>query len=239
MKIIKKALAFFVKYYGTIVGTGVVFIATFFVWTLVWPFVPAKVNSVEITNTVQSGGQIEYVTNFCRYVDKGTRIERHRYLVAEDKTLSSPIELSDSPIREVVDDFIGCKKSEPVKLPVETGVPSGKYRLTIQLCYYVVPWRCVQVEGRSEVFEISKPNIETQLGTINQKINEVNEQLKQVGSNTVVNTLFTPIPQTIIPPFQEAEPTQPRAPTTPVTPTKTPESCLINIIGIKLQCNRN
>ena len=179
MNRLNRILNFIGKYYATFIGSGLLVIVAFIIWSMVWPFVPAKINSVNVMDSVSAGGQITYQTDFCRYVRIDTKIDRHRYLVPEDKKLTSPIELSDSPIREVVDDFNGCKRGDVVKLPVEIGTPPGKYRLLIQICYYVFPWRCVSVEQRSDVFEISKPNVSQQLSAINTQLNTLNSYLMQ------------------------------------------------------------
>jgi len=236
VKTLKRITDFIAKHVPSFIG-AVVFLAVVAVLFFnLFPFNVAEFKSITVKSDTTVGGILEYTNDYCQNVQKGTDRTLRRFLIPKDTTLVNPIELSSSPEDET-QQGAGCRVSVPIKIPIDSNIPAGEYKLRVKACYDVfLRIRCVTVQGESDYFNVSKPNIESQLVVLNQKIDEVNARLTESGSPTVVNTLMIPTPQTITPPFQEPEPSIEPQPTQPVTPTPE-QTCVINVIGIKLLCS--
>lgn len=153
---------------------GIIFFYTF-------PFNVAEFKKINISQSVEAGGLIDYKLDFCRYVSKGTDIEVKRFMIPKDKSLTNPIELSSNPTLETLDGIIGCRTSEPVKLLTQISTPEGEYRLLIRAEYcieFTFLRRCIDVEQYSDYFTITKPSIPDRLSVINQELSSINTYIQ-------------------------------------------------------------
>jgi len=235
MKILRNISEFVTKHITSVIGAVFIFSVTAVLFFNLFPFNVAEFKNIQVKSDTSVGGILEYTNEYCQNVQKGTDRTLRRFLVPKDSTLVNPIELSSSPEDETLQGA-GCRTSVPIKIPVNVNIPAGEYKLRVKACYDVfLRVRCIPVQGESDYFKISKLNVEDQLSILNQKIDEVNEQLKQKPYTPVANTMNMTIPQVITPPFSEPQIPTPQQPTTS-TPVEPPETCTINLLGIKLLC---
>lgn len=204
------------KYYATFLGTIVLIIFISLLFFAFFPFQVAEFKKISITGTVQVGGILEYTNDYCQNVNKGVPRELSRYLVPKDTTLISPVQLSGNPTDETLNDA-GCRISQPIKLPIDSSIPAGEYKLLVKVKYCVFPGRCIPVQGESEYFVITKPDVATQLQIIKDQLDSINETLNINSDANISNTQpVRPVPI----------PTQPMTelvvPQPAVTPTPQP-----------------
>jgi len=235
MTFLRLVVSFITRHVGSLLAAVLAIAIAGLVFVNVFPLNVAEFKKISVKQDAVTGGILEYTNEYCQNVQKGTDRTLRRFLVPKDSALVNPIELSSSPEDET-QVGAGCRISQPIRIPINVDIPAGEYKLRVKACYDIIlRIRCIPVQGESDYFKISKLGIEEQLTIINQKIDQVNTQIRRSGIKTVVNTLYVPTPQLITPPFQDQpEQVQPEAPITPIEPQ---ESCLITIIGIKLVCN--
>jgi len=232
MKTIRSIIEFFWKHLSTILSATVIIaiVALFFFFT--FPFDVASFKKINVTNTVQVGNILEYTNEYCQNVGKGVPREITRFLVPKDKTLISPIELSGNPNDETLQDA-GCRISDPIKLPIDSSVPAGEYKLLVKVKYYLFNVRKITVEAESQYFTIAEPDTTSLLLTINEKIDSLN---KSNPDGVFVNTVIPYEPRPAIIPFTTPE-TQPAPqPTTPVVEDTPTQTCAVDVGIIKLLC---
>lgn len=187
MSIIGKISKFFNRFYGAFITITLVLLVGFLVFMFTWPFNVAQLKSIDVKNNVQSGGIVEYTVDYCQSVGGGVERHTRRFLVPTDADKVNPIELSSNPSLETLQGSQGCKVSKPIKIPIDTSIPEGTYKIMIQVQYCIFPGRCISVEQTSKPFEVTKPDILGQLRNINAQLESINDyygqQPKEVGSN--------------------------------------------------------
>ena len=197
-----------------------------FAFLLLAPVEPLKINSVRIEGTnFKAGGELSFTIDRCKNVSSAVPGTASRYFVdANDKT-KADIFISST-------DDLGEKGCAIVKrtIDIPSHIKDGVYRLKFVTRYYPSVLRePVKIEYTTEeTFTIKGQELSAQL-------NNIYEQLRVLGAKPVASTLMIPTPQTITPPFSEPALETPAQPIpTPATPE---QSCVINVIGIKLLCN--
>lgn len=209
----KKVLNFISRFFNAFVVTSILIIVGGLIFLYTFPFNVAQLNKINLLNEVQAGSRIAYNVDFCRYVGKGVEIHTRRFLVAEDKELTNPIELSSNPSLETLDGITGCRTSDTIRLPIDTSVPEGKYKLLIQVRYCIFLGRCIPVEGWSEPFDIKKPSISDQLSSINEQLESIEQYYRDNPQEAAVrpqsaNVIQPQIIQQPSIPLQDEQPQQ-------------------------------
>lgn len=212
MKFFNKIWSFLYKNIPTIISAtaivsiiAVIFFATF-------PFQVAEFNKIKLQGDVQVGGRVEYINEYCQNVGKGVPRDITRFLVPKDKDLISPIQLSGNPTDETLKDA-GCHVSDPIKLPIDSSIPPGEYKLLVKVKYCLFNIRCIPVQGESDYFTISKPDISVLVQSVNQQIIDLNER---INADTIVR-VSPASPNLKMPQQPNTQSNTPQEPTT--TPT--------------------
>lgn len=171
MKFINKFYLPFMLFTILTVVLGLLFIFLF-------PFHVGEIKKITIINQVESGGTINYKTNYCRNVGESVPTEVRRFLVPVDsKDNLQPIELSSRPSIESTRAKPGCRESKnPIVIAVDAATPPGKYKLLLEVRYCIFPARCIPITGESGEFEISKPSVSAQLNLVQQLLTRIYEQ---------------------------------------------------------------
>lgn len=216
----KKLINILPKIANVIIALGFITLVAGLVFFYTFPFNVAEFNKINIQNNPRAGEQLVYTMDFCRYVPKGTDIEVERFIFPRDKNLSSPIQLSSNPSIETLDGVVGCRTSEPVRLPIDLSAPAGEYRLLVRAEYcieFTILRRCIMVEKYSDYFIVNKPDVPTQLGMINEQLKEINDLIESgqySETDAISNTMPVQTPPTpekpVVQPTPQPEPQQPQ-----------------------------
>ena len=193
------------------IGLFILLIA-FFLYVLLVPAEPLKINSIEVKGTsFKAGGEMKVVIDRCKYVDASVPGTASRYFVdADDPTkpdtfLSSTDDLGDK----------GCAVV-PRTIDIPSHIKDGVYKIKFITRYYPSILRePVTIEYIApQEFTIEGQELSTQL-------NNIYQQLQAIQSRT--GTPITPfeaqtsnsIPLVMAQGSQSATPPQPSIPTTP------------------------
>lgn len=189
----KKIIEIISKISNIVIALAFIFVLAALIFFYTFPFNVAEFKKINIVKAPNAGELLEYNLDFCRYVPKGTEIEVKRFIVPKDKTLTNPIELSSNPSLETLDGIIGCRLSEPIKIPIDISAPSGEYRLLIRAKYCIEMLflhRCIPVEQYSDYFSVGQPNIPTRLSVISEQLDDIRRYVEQNPSETSVGNAF-------------------------------------------------
>lgn len=178
MKSFKRITSYINKYYTTFLGTMIVVIFVSLIFFALYPFQVAEFKNITIQGTVQVGGKVEYTNDYCQNVGKGIPREISRFLIPKDSNLVSPVQLSGNPTDETSNDA-GCRVSKPIKLPIDSSIPPGEYKLVVKVKYGIFPFRWIPVQGESKYFTIEKPDVSTLIQSVNSQLEELNTRIKQ------------------------------------------------------------
>jgi len=218
MKLIKKFLSFIMRNLSTIFSGTVIIVIIALTFFYTFPFSVAVFKNINVNSDVKVGGILEYTNDYCQNVGKGVPRDIDRYLVPKDTKLVSPVQLSGNPTDETLNDA-GCRISEPIKLPIDSSIPAGEYKLLVKVKYCVFPGRCIPVQGESDYFTITKPDVATQLQIIKNQLDSIDEALRIKTSETISNiqpTYTLPLPT---PPVTDSQ-----AETQPIAIPETPHA---------------
>jgi len=198
-----------------------------FAFLLLAPVEPLKVNSVTILgDNFKAGGEMSFVIDRCKNVSSAVPGTATRYFVNVKDSTKPDIFISST-------DDLGEKGCAVVKrtMDIPSHIKDGVYKLKFVTRYYPSVLRePVKIEYTTDqTFTVKGQEVSAQL-------NLIMEQLNQIKNNPVASTLFIPTPQPVQVPFQQPESTQP-SPQTPILPITPEQSCIIDVIGIKLLCN--
>lgn len=200
MRILKKTMAAINKYYNTFITTVITLTILIFAFLTFFPFDVAEFKKINVSDGVQVGGIVEYTNDYCQNLNRGFPREISRFLIPRDQKLVSPVELSGNPTDETINDA-GCRLSAPIKLPIDSSVPAGEYKLLVKVKYCILPWRCISVTGESSYFNITKADIATILQEINRELEEINENYPKDNNQSSISNI-NPVPQ--VPPAPSA-----------------------------------
>ena len=233
----RRALKIASKFSNIVIASAFIIVLGGLVFFYSFPFNVAEFKKINIASDVQAGGQLQYDLEFCRYVPKGTPIQVSRFLIAKDKSLTNPIELSSNPTIETLDGINGCRTSLPVKLPVEISVPEGEYQLLIRARYcieFTIFQRCIPVEQTSKFFNITKPSIPDRLSVISDQLNDINDFIHNNPDTVISNTVTPQSVREPVPPVVNQEPqTQTPAPQAVAPETPAQQSSNDSLIKLK------
>lgn len=178
MKTLKRIGKYINKYYSTFLGTAIVIIFVSLIFFALYPFQIAEFKKININGTVQVGGKLEYTNDYCQNVGKGIPREISRFLIPKDSNLVSPVQLSGNPTDETSNDA-GCRVSKLIKIPIDSSIPPGEYKLVVKVKYGIFPFRWIPVQGESKYFNIEKPDVSTLIQSVNSQLEELNTRIKK------------------------------------------------------------
>lgn len=194
MKVVQKIHETISKYVYPFVMFTVILAILAFAFFNFFPFNVAAFKRLTVIGTVQVGGRLTYTNDYCQNVSKNTDRTLKRFLVPKNSELVNPIELSSSPEDETLVDA-GCRVSKPVRLTVDSSVPVGEYKLRVKACYDLfLRIRCVPIVGESDYFTITKPDVLSQLQSINRQLEDLRPFL--VSTETQPTTISNVVPIT-------------------------------------------
>lgn len=193
------------RFWTVFIPSALIFILFAIIFYLLVPLNVAHINSVTVKGTAQSGGIITYNVNYCQNVGGGIQREVHRFLEPKDTKDLNPIDLGDNPSIQTLQSSQGCHTGQDVKLPLDTSIPPGDYKLLVRIVYKF-PLRDVTVDGESQYFTITKPDILGQLQSINNQLELIIPYVQQNPES--VSTTESSSVSSVAPTIDTPQPTQ-------------------------------